>query len=150
VAAAVVVVVIATSGSGPSTNASSTAGQTISPSSQTRAGRAGPIKPASVTVAVLNGTSTSNLAHNVAQQLTASRYKVPTIATATDQTHTATLVGYMPGHRTAALLVARSLKLGSASVQPVDQSSRAVACPAPTPCTAKVVVTVGSDLVSTP
>jgi hypothetical protein len=57
----------------------------------------------------------------------------------------------MPGHRTDALLVAKSLKLGSASVQPVDQSNKTVACPASsTPCKAQVVVTVGSDLASNP
>jgi len=57
------------------------------------------------------------------------------------------VVGYMPGHRSDALIVAKSLKLGSASVQPVDQSNKTVACPASsTPCTAQVVVTVGSDL----
>jgi hypothetical protein len=40
------------------------------------------------------------------------------------------------------------LKLGSASVQPVSQSSEAVACPQASTCKAKVVVTVGADLAS--
>ncbi len=42
--------------------------------------------------------------------------------------------------------MAKSLKLGPASVQPIDQSTEAVACPPGTACAAGVVVTVGSDL----
>jgi hypothetical protein len=148
----VVVLLIITSGGGSNNRSSSTSARTTNASTRrSHSARTTPLKPASVTVAVLNGTSTSNLAHNVGQQLGAAGYKDGTIATAADQTHTATLVGYMPGHRAAALLVAKSLKLGPASVQPVDQSSRTVACPASsTPCAALVVVTVGSDLASTP
>ena len=44
--------------------------------------------------------------------------------------------------------VARSLKLGPASVQPVGQSNLAVACPPTSTCTAQVIVTVGADLTS--
>jgi hypothetical protein len=104
-----------------------------------------------VTVAVLNGTSTANLAQSVATQLQKAGFKHGTIGNASDQTQTATVVGYMPGQRNAALVVARSLKLGSASVQPVDQSNKTVACPASSSaCTAQVVVAVGSDLASNP
>jgi hypothetical protein len=101
-----------------------------------------------VTVAVLNGTATSGLAHRVATNLQAKGYKGGTIATASDQTRTATVVAYMPGHRRAALEVAAALKLGPASVQPVDSSTQSVACPPPSACSATVVVTVGSDLAS--
>jgi hypothetical protein len=150
VVAVVVVVVILTSGSGSSGNSSSASVHPANASAQrARSGRALAVNPAGVTVAVLNGTSTSNLAHNVGQQLGRAGFKEGSIATAVDQTQTATVVGYLPGHRAAALLVAKSLKLGSASVQPVDQSNRTVACPGSS-CTAKVVVTVGSDLASTP
>jgi hypothetical protein len=46
--------------------------------------------------------------------------------------------------------VAKSLKLGPASVQAVDQNNRTVACNgSTTSCPAQVVVTVGSDLAST-
>jgi len=107
------------------------------------------VAPGSVTVAVLNGTGTSNLAHRVALKLGAAGYKQGTIATAPDQTHTSTVVGYLPGERRQALAVATSLKLGSASVQPVDQSNQAVACPPGTACAANVVVIVGSDLAAT-
>src|SRR5581483_9110084 len=138
------------SGGGSSTQSSSTATQNANAASRNAQSRRGAaVVPSSVTVAVLNGTSTSNLAHDVGQRLGAAGFKEGNLATAADQTQTATVVGYMPGHKAAALLVAKSLKLGPASVQPVDQSNRAVACPGSTPCSAKVVVTVGSDLEST-
>ena len=102
--------------------------------------------PSSVTVSVLNGTATAQLAHRVATKLASFGYKEGTVATAADQTRTATVVAYLPGHQRDALAVAKSLKLGPASVQPIDQSTQAVACPPGTACAAGVVVTVGSDL----
>jgi hypothetical protein len=107
------------------------------------------VVPASVTVAVLNGTSTTNLAHDISAKLTTAGYKPGRIATATDQTHTSTIVGYLPNYKRQALAVAKSLKLGAASVQAVDSSSRAVACNgSTTSCSAQVIVTVGADLAS--
>lgn len=111
-----------------------------------RHGTAGPFKTSQVTAAVLNGTATSNLAHDIAQRLAGAGYKEGTIATATDQTHTTTIVAYLPGFRRDALAVAGTLKLKPNAVQPVDTSTQAVACPPPSPCKANVVVTVGSDL----
>jgi hypothetical protein len=102
--------------------------------------------PSSVTVSVLNGTATAQLAHRVSTKLIGLGYKEGAVATAADQTRTATVVAYLPGHQREALAVAKSLKLGPASVQPIDQSTQAVACPPGTPCSAGVVVTVGSDL----
>jgi hypothetical protein len=148
---AVVVVLLVITSSGSSNHASGTTAQSATAQSARRQKARPPaaVKPSAVTVAVLNGTSTSNLAHTVAQQLGTAGFKEGTIATAADQTQTATVVGYLPGSRRDALLVAKSLKLGSASVQPVDQSNRTVACPASsTSCPAQVVVTVGSDLAS--
>jgi hypothetical protein len=104
--------------------------------------------PRSVTVAVLNGTGTTGLAHRTALRLTGAGYRQGTVATATDQTHTATQVAYLPGYRNDALRVASTLKLSSAAVAPIDPGTRAVACPPPAACTANVVVTVGSDLAS--
>jgi uncharacterized membrane protein len=151
IVAVVVVLLIVTSGSGTSSHSSSTPAQnanaTATPKAHGR--RAATPTPASITVAVLNGTSISNLAHDVGQRLGAAGFKEGALATAADQTQTATVVGYLPGHKAGALLVAKSLKLGPASVQPVDQSNRTVACPGSSPCAAKVVVTVGSDLAST-
>jgi hypothetical protein len=106
------------------------------------------VKPSSVTVAVLNGTATTGLAHRTAQRLAAAGYREGTVATASDQTHTTTVVAYLAGHRIDAVAVARALKLRLASVQLVDAATKAVACPPPAACTADVVVTVGTDLAS--
>jgi hypothetical protein len=101
-----------------------------------------------VTVAVLNGTATNQLAHRVAAKLTTMGYKEGSVATASNQTQTATVVAYLPGakNRTDAEHVAKSLNLRPASIRPIDQSTQQVACPPPSACTANVVVTVGADL----
>jgi hypothetical protein len=99
-----------------------------------------------VTVAVLNGTDVSQLAHRIGQQLTGSGYKKGAIATASNQNETQTAVGYLPGFRHAATHVAAALKLPTSSVQPVAPSAKAVACPPPGACSANVIVTVGSNL----
>ena len=95
---------------------------------------------------MLNGTATNELAHRVAAKLTAQGYKQGNVATAANQTQTATVVAFRPGLRNDALHVAAALKLGSASVQPIDPNTQSVACPPPSTCTANVVVTVGADL----
>jgi hypothetical protein len=145
VAAIVVVLIVLTSSSSGSKGVASAT--TNSPAT----GRAhnASVKPGSVTVAVLNGTATPGLAHRIALQLSGLGYKEGNIATATDQTRTATVVAYLPGFRRDAIAVAGSLKLHGVAVAPVDQSTQAVACPPPTPCGANVVVTVGSDLAGT-
>jgi hypothetical protein len=101
-------------------------------------------------VAVLNGTDVSQLAHRVALRLLHVGYREGTVATASDQTHATTLVGYLRGHRHAAREVARALGLSSASVASADQSAQSVACPPPSSCRANVIVTVGTDLSNTP
>jgi hypothetical protein len=106
------------------------------------------LKPSQVSVTVLNGTTTTNLAHDITQYLDTKGYKTGTPATAADQNQTATVVGYLPGHHAAAFLVARSLRLGRAAVQPVTATNERVACPQSSTCTAKVIVTVGADLAS--
>jgi hypothetical protein len=146
---AVVAVLLVVTSSGGSGHAASTAASTSNAPKPKHRTRPVPFQPASVTVAVLNGTATANLAHQIALRLGSAGFKQGAIATASDQTQTATVVGYLPGHRKDALAVAASLKLGSASVQPVDQSNEAVACPPPAACAANVIVTVGSDLAST-
>jgi hypothetical protein len=146
VAAVVVVLLVLTSNS--STPSSSASSSTVSNTPTGKHHRAATLKPAQVSVVVLNGTSTTNLAHDITQRLAAVGYKTGTPATATDQNQAATVVGFLHGHRADALLVAKSLKLGAASVQPVSQSSEAVACPPASACKTKVVVTVGADLAS--
>ena len=101
-----------------------------------------------MTVAVLNGTSTNQLAHTIGAKLVALGYKEGTLATAANQSQPTTIVAYFPGakDRADALHVAASLKLNPSSVQPIDTPTQQVACPSTTPCTANVVVTVGADL----
>jgi hypothetical protein len=142
VAAAVALVLITSTSTSSHSSASTPA--TNAPA----ASGAAAFKPASVTVAVLNGTSTNELAHRVAARLTASGYKEGTVATASNQTATSTVVAYLPGakNRGDALHVARALKLTPAAVRPIDQPTQQVACPPPGACTANVVVTVGADL----
>jgi LytR cell envelope-related transcriptional attenuator len=144
-AGVVVALVLISRGSGSSASSSSTRAASTAPPARKAKDNA-TVNPANVTVTVLNGTATAGLADRVATQLTGVGYKQGTVGNASDQTRTATVVAYLPGQRSDALAVARSLKLGPSSVQPVDSSTRAVACPGSTTCSAQVVVTVGSDL----
>ena len=115
VAAVVVVLLLLTSsGSGSSSTQTHSTASSNAPSTKHRAThRAATLKPSSVTVTVLNGTSTAGLAHDVTVRLQAAGYKLGTPTTATDQTQTTTIVGYLPGHKAAALIVAKSLGLGA-------------------------------------
>jgi hypothetical protein len=144
-------VLLTQGGGGSSTAASSSTARTSNTQAtrqRTKAG--GGVTPSAVTVSVLNGTATAQLAHRVAQRLAALGYKQGNVATAADQTRTATVIAYLPGHRRDALAIASSLKLGPASVQPIDANTQAVACPPSTQGTAGGVATVGSDLANTP
>lgn len=152
-----VLLVVTNSGGGNGTTTAAThSPRTTSPASSKSKGKskakakaATTVVPNTVTVAVLNGTSTPNLAHAISTKLDAAGYKQGQVATATDQTQSSTIVGYLPNGKTDALAVAKSLKLGPASVQAVDSNSRAVACNgSTTSCPAQVVVTVGTDLAS--
>ena len=145
VAAIAALVIITATGGGSSSSRSRSAATTNAPG-PSRRGTPPAFTPSSVTVAVLNGTATNDLAHRVAAKLTSGGYKQGNVFTASNQTQAATVVAYLPGFRNDALHVATALKLGPASVQAIDQSSQAVACPQPAPCTANVVVTVGADL----
>ncbi len=148
------VLVVLTNSGGPTTQntpaqgaARSTGATSSAKARKTKAAAA--VAPASVTVAVLNGTLTNNVAHDISTKLQTAGYRQGTIATATDQTHTSTIVGYLPNDKRDALAVAKSLKLAPASVQVVDPNNRSVACNgSATTCPAQVVVTVGTDLAS--
>ena len=106
------------------------------------------VNPATVTVAVLNGTSTNGLAGDVSNKLHGDGYQKGYVGNFTaNQTQTSTAVLYMRGYKRDATSVATSLKLRPAAVQPIDQSTQQIACPpASGPCKSSVVVTVGSDL----
>ena len=150
IAGVVVALLVLTKGGNSTNNSTQAANKSKTTSTATRPrhrrAQTAAFSPSSVTVSVLNGTATAQLAHRVATKLSSFGYKEGAVATAADQTRTATVVAYLPGRQRDALAVAKSLKLGPASVQPIDQSTQAVACPPGTPCTAGVVVTVGSDL----
>ena len=106
--------------------------------------------PSAVTVAVLNGTSTNNLAADVLGKLTTAGYKGGTKQNAAETGVTSTIVGYTsPSDRSDALAVAKSLNLGPASVQAVSQGDRLKVCGSTTACTTQVVVTAGDDLAQT-
>jgi LytR cell envelope-related transcriptional attenuator len=144
--AGVVVAVVLINSSGSSSQTATSRSAANNTPQTTRHFKAAKVNPATVTVTVLNGTATAGLADRIATQLTGVGFKQGTVTNASDQTRTATVVAYMPGHRRDALAVASSLKLGPSSVQPMDASTRAVACPASSSCTSQVVVTVGTDL----
>jgi LytR cell envelope-related transcriptional attenuator len=149
VAGIVVALLVLTSGGTSSSQSSSASQLSNAPTGKHhRSAHGAAVKPSAVMVDVLNGTATANLAHDITEKLAGHGYKTGTPATATDQTQTATTVGYLHGHRAAALLVANSLDLGKASVQPVAAANEAVACPQTSSCTAQVIVTVGADLAS--
>jgi hypothetical protein len=149
---AVLVAVLGSGGSSPSPGATRRSAGTRAATRRTRSTTATrPVVPSSVQVAVLNGTSTPHLAHDVMAKLTALGYRQAVApVTASNQTLTQTVVGYAEAaDRPQALAVARSLGLAAAAVQPVSSSDRTVACSAtPTSCPAQVFVTVGSDLSS--
>jgi hypothetical protein len=147
VIAAIVVALLHFTGSGGSPNSTRASNTSNAPgTTSTRHKRTVTVAPSTVTVSVLNGTASNGLAGRISNQLTNAGYKQGSVLTASDQTRTATIVAYMPGHKADALAVAKSLKLGPASVQPVDPSTQAVVCPGSTECTSQVVVTVGTDL----
>jgi hypothetical protein len=150
VAVVVVVLLLVTSGgSSPSSSSSSSVASNTASGQHHRSGRSHvPLTPSAITVSVLNGTSTPNLAAAVSNRLGSSGYKPGRVTNAVDQGLTSTIVGYLPGHRPAALLVAKALGLGQASVQAVDPSNESVACPSSSSCSAQVVVSVGGDLAS--
>lgn len=117
------------------------------PKSSTTTGAPATTAPAhsSVTVAVLNGTSTSHLAATIAKQLASSGYVKGSVGNAPSQTHSTTIVAYTAGGRAAAVEVAHSLGLTSASVAPADSATRSAASAAGG--IAQVIVTVGANLV---
>jgi preprotein translocase subunit SecG len=158
VAAVVAVVLILTGGSSnnaasnssgsASVSASSTSAAKASKGSKRHKAAAVTVTPSSVTLAVLNGTSTNHLAATVLGKLTTAGYKGSFTQNAAETAVTSTVVGYTaPSDRADALAVAKSLSLGSASVQSASQADRAKVCGATTAaCTTQVIVTAGTDL----
>ncbi len=160
VVAVVLVFVTGSSSNNSSSSQSSSASSAASASNTTAAkktkgakqSKAAPVTvtPSTVTVAVLNGTATNHLAADVLGKLTAAGFKGGTTQNASETSVTSTIVGYTAtSARNDALAVAKSLRLGPASVQQVSQGDRAKVCGTTTACTTQVVVTAGADLAQT-
>jgi hypothetical protein len=104
------------------------------------------VNPSSVTVAVLNGTSTSNLAADVSHKLSAVGFQAAKTANFSDQTQATTTIGFVPGHRTQAVAVAKALKVKYSNVLQVNSATKQLVCPATGSCPDEVFVVLGSDL----
>jgi hypothetical protein len=92
----------------------------------------------SVKVAVLNGTSQTGLAREVADKLGASGFTIPTVGNNDQQQVPQTIVSYTAGNERAAQTVAGLIKVDRSSVQALDANASVAA-------DADVVVTVGTD-----
>jgi hypothetical protein len=97
----------------------------------------GAVKPGSVTVAVLNGTTVPGLAATLSDEVGAAGFKVGTITNFTDQQLAESVVQYAPGHEAEARSVSR--RLGITQREPVNPSSQALAGDA------TVIVIAGAD-----
>lgn len=121
-----------------STSSTSSTHKTKRPSSHHSESTAPAVSPAATTVAVLNGTNTTGLAHGLSQDLQRSGYSQ---ATALDGTppgsHAATVVEYTNGHKAEAQGVASSLNV--TQVQPMETAVSSLAS------AATVVVVAGED-----
>jgi LytR cell envelope-related transcriptional attenuator len=95
------------------------------------------VKPANVTVAVLNGTTVPGLAATLSDQVAAAGFKVGTITNFYDQQLAESVVQYAPGHQAEAKAVSRRVGIGQR--EPVNPSSRALAGDA------TVIVIAGND-----
>ncbi len=101
---------------------------------------ASPLRRGDITVAVLNGTTTTGLARGVANRIERAGFKIGQVTNAVDQSRSATIVQFSGGQRQAALEVARLIGVGTDAVQALDRGTRLHAGPE-----ALVVATVGAD-----
>jgi hypothetical protein len=113
-----------------------------------KAKRAVTVDPRTVTVAVLNGTMTSNLAADVSQKLSGLGFKQGKTTNFNSQSLTTTTIGYVPGDRSQALAVAKALKVKYSNVLKVNTTTRQLVCPATGACPDEVFVVLGADLAS--
>jgi hypothetical protein len=97
-----------------------------------------PIARGRTVVSVLNGTTISGLAADVADNLVRAGFKKGSVTNATNQQSVETVVDYTPGYKRAAQEVAKVL--GVSKVQSIDADTQAVAG-----ADAMVVVVVGAD-----
>jgi hypothetical protein len=124
-------------GSASTATQSSTSGET-QPSSSHTSSHAPASNPADTAVVVLNGTSTTGLAHHLAADLQQSGYtRAVASAGVPPGTHATTVVEYTSGHRADAQAVAKVLDV--MQVQAIDGTIASLAG------SATVVVLAGAD-----
>ena len=95
------------------------------------------VKPANVTVAVLNATTVPGLAAALREQIAAAGFRKGTIDVFSNQQLAQSVVEYAPGHQAEAEAVSRTI--GISQRQPVTADSRALAGDA------TVIVIAGAD-----
>jgi len=103
----------------------------------TRPRRGAAVNPASVTVAVLNGTTVPGLAATLSDQVGRAGFNVGTITNFSDQQLAESVVQFAPGHRREGQAVSR--KLGIDQREPVNPSTQSLAGDA------TVIVIAGAD-----
>jgi hypothetical protein len=80
----------------------------------------GAVRPANVTVAVLNGTTVPGLATTLADQVTAAGFKPGTVANFFNQGLAESVVQYAPGHEREAAAVSRRLDISQREAATAD------------------------------
>jgi hypothetical protein len=124
---------------GTSTPAASSAGTGAGPSTAASGSSAtARVDRKAVKVAVLNGTTQTGLAREVADRLEKGGFTIPTVGNNSDQQVPQTIVSYNVGNERAARTVAELIKVDASSVQAIDANTSVAA-------DADVVVTVGTD-----
>jgi hypothetical protein len=108
-----------------------------SDSGQSKQKQGGAVRPGSVTVAVLNGTTVPGLAATLSDEVGKAGFKVGTITNFSDQQLAESVVQYAPGHEAEGRAVSRRLGIGQR--EPVNPSSQALAGDA------TVIVIAGAD-----
>lgn len=115
-----------------------------------RGAAAAPFSPASVSVAVLNGTNVPGLAADVGRALRGKGYHKGSITNAAAQSQARTIVYYRPGYRAAAGHVAAALKLHHARLaragHVVLHACATTPAGARSKCGGNVIVSVGHNL----
>jgi hypothetical protein len=147
-AVAVIAVLVLSGSSGKKGVTSSGAGTPAAAASGTsssrkHASKAGGTNPAATSIAVLNGTETTGLAHRIAAQLHASGFSRATAVSGRPPgANQVTVVEYAAGHKHDAEAVAHNLVLSQA--QPAESTASSLAG------SVSVVVIVGADKATGP
>jgi hypothetical protein len=105
-------------------------GSTPKPSTTTTTTSPGAPVPSSVTVAVLNGTTTQGLASQVSSTLASEGFRKGTVGNAASQDNNSTLVEFTPGNQRAGFEVASDLALTTSQVVPARSATVAAAASA--------------------